>query len=370
MRVLIVVSPTKSGISYYRQIMPFNNLKNYFGIDVEQAICGGDDLINISSDQLKTYDAIYFSRAISLDGKNKQIIDMVKDLGLKVWYDMDDYWYLPITHPMYNQWESYKMPKKTVECIKYSDAVFTTTFKMFQSISTYNPNTYITPNAIDATEPQWQIRNIKSERIRVGWIGGVFHLEDIKLLKDCFKKISEDSFMKDNVQLCLGGYTPGQKEYKGIEKIFTNDYKLVDMDYKEYLDEETNLMEHISFDKPYRRLYGRDVEQYGDMYNELDIVLIPLVSNYFNKHKSQLKVIEAGMMGKTVLVSNIYPYTIDCNSSNSYLINSEKEWFPTLKKIIESRVGNYCKLNKEVKEKYDINVINKERERIFKTIVK
>jgi hypothetical protein len=167
-------------------------------------------------------------------------------------------------------------------------------------------------------------------------------------------------------------------EYTIFERIMTNDYKSVKWDkyYYTYLTKFTQQMEHLSFDKDYRRLWGKDVFNYGRLYNDIDVSLIPLCDNKFNNGKSQLKIIEAGMMGKAAIVSGVMPYRIDCNEHNSILIEPKNNllgWFEAMKRLtldadLRGELAN--NLHNLVSKKYDIKTVNEKRKHIYQHLIK
>jgi len=199
-------------------------------------------------------------------------------------------------------------PKQVEEALICSDVVTVTTENLAHHVRKYNTNVHVLPNCIDPDLPQAKKINTPNRRVRFGWIGGVYHLQDIRSKRADFFKFFRDKELGYNAQLCLGGYTLGQDEYKKIEEVMTDNYSL-DKDYKEYLLANFIYGTHYMNDKPYKRLYSLDVNNYLRLYNEVDVSLIPLVKNTFNSCKSELKLIEAGMMGKAVICDDVEPYT-------------------------------------------------------------
>jgi glycosyltransferase involved in cell wall biosynthesis len=122
-------------------------------------------------------------------------------------------------------------------------------------------------------------------------------------------------------------------------------------------------------------------------YNELDLLLVPLQSNDFNSCKSELKFVEAGMMGVAVMASNFGPYTIGSTSffekggkvnenANCVLIDNNrahKEWAKSIEKLVKN--PEYIDKLKEnmhnhILENYDIRKVTKERAEWYKQICK
>ena len=126
---------------------------------------------------------------------------------------------------------------------------------------------------------------------------------------------------------------------------------------------------------------------YCTHYNDIDVLLVPLDSNVFNLYKSELKLIEAGMLNKAVIVSDYGPYKIgtesfiDKNSKivpngNCILIDnskSDEEWAIAIELLVNNPeyVETLRKnLHNSIKDKYDLTNVTHERAAWYKKIVK
>jgi len=156
-----------------------------------------------------------------------------------------------------------------------------------------------------------------------------------------------------------------------MERILTNNYRLVDKDYHEYLSMGTNAMEHISFNQPYRRLWARSINDYADIYNNFDVALAPLEDNPFNRCKSELKLIEAGVMGKAIIASNVGPYAdVIEHGVDGFLVNPRRQidWYVFMKRytenpdLIKEHANN---LTNKIKKLFDIEKITNKRKEIY-----
>ena len=91
----------------------------------------------------------------------------------------------------------------------------------------------------------------------------------------------------------------------------TDNYKIVSPEYKEFLEKFIPDAQYPGVENElYRREWTKDLTSFGTHYNKLDILLAPLDENVFNYHKSELKLAEAGVKHKGVILSNFGPYTI------------------------------------------------------------
>lgn len=386
-KVLLPVQYNVTGLDYHRLLMPFERLQKTHGEIYDIKMLRGTThnntvfeppLADLTDEQLKQFDVVYILRQVSHDiTKIQPTIDKIKANGLKIIFDIDDYWKLPKEHFWHKKYKEQKVEDGVIATLKQADAVTTTTSTFADIIKEYNQNVTVLPNCISPDDIQFKQVSISSPRLRFGWIGGVFHRPDIKILESSIKRLYESPELKDKWQLCFGGYNPNP-EFKEIEKIFTVDYcfKNYDKAYYTYLMQQTPAMEHIAFDKPYRRLWGRDVKTYGQIYNDVDVCLVPLVKNTFNECKSELKIVEAGTMGKAVICSDVRPYNqwiVD--GVNGILIKPERnyiDWFVAIRKLILNpelvkQMG--AELQKTIKENFNMDEHNKRRNYLITSVV-
>ena len=386
-KVLLPVQYNVTGLDYHRLLMPFERLQKTHGSVYDIKMLRGvvqdntvyePPLESMTDEQLKEFNIIYVLRQLSHDiNKVQPLIDRIKKLGLKMVFDIDDYWNLPKEHYWYGKYHSQRVPENTVMTIKAADAVTTTTATFAKFISEYNSSVTILPNCVSPDDLQFKPRTITSPRIRFGWIGGVFHKADIATLTDSIKKLWASPELSGKWQLSLGGFNPNQ-EYKDIEKIMTDKFcfRGYDSTYQDYLMQYTPSMEHISFDKPYRRLWGRDVRSYGELYNSVDVCLVPLVKNDFNECKSELKIVEAGTMKKAVICSDVKPYNQWIQHGvNGFLVKPERnfiDWFTCMRKLILqpeliTQMGEA--LYKTIQENFNIDEHNKKRDYLLQNLI-
>ncbi len=178
--------------------------------------------------------------------------------------------------------------------------------------------------------------------------------------------------------------TPTETVWYQYERMFTDDYKSLDEDYKNFLltfkDEQ-----YDDTDKPYRRRWTKEISKYASNYNTFDVSIAPLVDSEFNSNKSQLKAIEAGFHKKALIASECNPYLIDLvnavdegkfnSKGNALLVNTRrnhKDWAKHMKRLIENPnmiedLGN--RLYETVKDKYSLRVVNNTRAEFFKSII-
>ena len=312
----IILKRNYTALEHYRQVTPHEYMRELDkDFTVQYYETDGGVIDQIPDDELKKFQLIQFIRQIDPRGEEhtKTAIDRLHSLGIKVVFDIDDHWLLDKDHAGYANAKKVNYTQTATSGIKYSDWVTTTTAHFADEIKPYNSNVIVLPNCISPQDKQWTVSPIENARVRFGWVGGVFHLPDVGLLRPAMQRLNKslNGVGENEYQICLAGFNPAA-EYINMERVLTSGHasiRRLDPEYYSYLVECTPAMEHVSYDKPYRRIWTKSVQTYGQVYNEIDVALVPLRDTLFNSCKSELKIIEAGTMGKAVICSCVTPYT-------------------------------------------------------------
>ena len=384
---ILAVPSDQHGVGKFRILDPYkyigDNYTTDFHVDISFDVPNEDKFFD-------NYDIVVFHSFIhkTTHEENIKRINWLKTNGIKVIMDIDDFWNVDQRHPMFLQIKQNRIPEKKVEMMRLSDYVSTTTPFFAKTITERLgiKNVEVFPNAVDPNESQFQPNPTKSDKIRFGWLGGSSHLSDIELMSSGISSIH--SSYKDRVQFVLCGFdlrgtvtefdrTTGQERKRQIlpyetvwfryENMFTDKYRVLDDEYKNYLLTFTQ-NEYNDIDKPYRRRWTQEITKYALNYNHFDVSLAPLLDTEFNFNKSQLKVIEAGFHKKALIASEVRPYILDLTTSvnqgvfndkgNSLLVppaKNHKEWAKHMKRLMDNPnmiedLGN--RLYETVKDKY------------------
>jgi glycosyltransferase involved in cell wall biosynthesis len=400
---ILAVPSDKYGVGKFRILDPYKYIGDNHSDEVHVDITF--DAEN-NDEYFLNYDIVVFHTFIHQTNHEDNInrIKWLKAKGIKVIMDIDDMWFVDQRHPMYFQIKSSKLGEMKIEMLRLVDTVTTTTSIFAKTIKERLgvKNIEIFPNAVNDEEDQFKPKPIKSDKIRFGWLGGSSHLHDIELMSNGISS-THNSF-KDKVQFVLCGFDlrgtvteidqngnkrnrpiqPNETVWYKYEKIFTEDYKVLDSDYKNFL---LTFMElpYEDIDKPYRRRWTQNVSTYASNYNNFDVSLAPLVESVFNANKSQLKVIEAGFHKKALIASETEPYTLDLinavdngnfnNKGNALLVNpkrNHKDWAKQMKRLVENPnmiedLGN--RLYETVKDTYSLKKVCNDRVQFFKSII-
>ena len=402
---VLVVPSDRTGVSYFRSTNPHialeNNYPDEFRVDIDYEPQVNNDA------WLKQYDIIHYHRTL---GPYEQMADLNKklnNLGIISIMDIDDYWEPGTHHPAHLLIKNAELDKKILNNIRVAQNVTTTTSIFATEISKYNKNVFVLPNAVDPTEKQFTPNLEPSNgRVRIGWLGGSSHLRDLEILNGVVSKLIGDKLM-DKVQFVLCGFdirgshteidavtkkqtqraiTPKESVWFQYEKIFTDNYKTISPEYKDFLlkfkqDEYPNIA-----NEAYRRVWTKPISTYASNYNLFDISLAPLEENIFNKMKSQLKVIEAGFHHKALIAQNFGPYQIDLKNAmqfgggynlngNGILIDklqNHKDWYASIKKLInnpELVKQLQDNLHATIKDTYSMNKVTENRRALYLDLI-
>ena len=402
---VLVVPSDRTGVSYFRSTIPHIKLEEYypddFYIDIDYEPKLDDE------EYLKQYDLIHYHRTLGDYEKIETVLKKCDELGIVTLMDIDDHWSPGPNHPAWEIIKNNELDKKIARNLHLSRNIITTTPIFSDEIKRLNKNIYVLPNAINPEEKQYQNHTPKSDRIRIGWLGGSSHLKDLEILGGLASNFTRAGLL-DKIQFVLCGFDlrgtmttidrdtgkekqrkikPKESVWYKYEQIFTDNYNIVSDKYKKFLlSFEEGEYENVE-NEPYRRVWTKPITSYASNYDMFDISIAPLKESIFNKVKSQLKVIEAGFHKKALIAQDFGPYTIDIKNiyqrggtldlnGNAILIPTNKNnkfWFKHLKRLVENpelikTMGE--NLYNTVNGKYDMKAVCEQRKNIYINLIK
>lgn len=398
---VLVIPSDRTGVGKFRSVDPHIFLQNMYPEDFHIDIIYDVPVTDL--DFFKKYQIVAFHRSLGPDfDKSNEMIQKLNQNGIVTIGDIDDYWMPGKEHPIHDVIKFNKINEKIVANLRVAKYVTTTTPLFADEISKLNKNVVVFPNAINPNEPQFKEPTIPSERLRIGWLGGSSHLHDLQLLDQSFSKLTSSS---DKLQFVLCGFDtrgsvteinsqtgehkkrnilPHETVWATYEKIFTQNYSIVSEEYKKFLLEYTQGEYSNESNESYVRVWTKPVTSYAKNYSKFDVSLSPIKNTMFNRMKSQLKVIEAGFYKKAIIATNLGPYTIDLKhclnngnfvDGNALLVDENRnhsDWAKYIEKLLKN--PNMVKdmgerLYETVKDKYDLNVVTKQRAEFYKSLL-
>lgn len=398
MKILLVNSPNFGGVEYYRMINPCNVVNELYpefeftsvgGINMDYVEIEREKFLDKETgltkeithpeplripidDFLKQFDLVHFCRGIDMYNEPNNA-ERLNRLGIPFGLDLDDYWFLPKWHILYNDYVKANQDYAIIQAIESAHFVTCTTPILAKSISEFNKNVYIIENGIDDRLECWHPDFETTNKMRFGFYQGTTHYENIRLAAPDINKLLKNDKLMQKAQVVLSGFMAVGNDkpsfYIGYEKLLTNDLSLIkDKKYKEFLYKCINDGNEDWMDQPYWRCWGTQIDNWGYTYNFTDVSLVPMIPNTFNRHKSELKMIEAGFKGKAVIVSDENPYKILANEDNSFLVRGRYSFYKQIKYCIDNPNAVKDKANQlyqDVKERYSLKKLAEKRKQVY-----
>lgn len=319
------------GSGYHRVLLPLGMMKG-----VHAAISDG------------IYDAtkwniIVYNTCSQFDGMWQEV---KSNVGCKVVFDVDDYWHLPKSHPLHNVYgeRHIAIERNIID----ADLVTVPHETLAIRVRKLNPNVVVLPNALPYGESQFTENKKESDKLRVFWAGGLTHENDMKLLKPLTHRLQKYS---DKIQMVLGAYCDEQNVKPIWDKIlscFTNEYKL-----------------------PYITLPNIAPTSFMTLYENADIVVVPLENSSWHSCKSNLKLLESASKRLPVIVSKVEPYSRDKEAPVLW-VDNEQDWIKHIRFLINNpnaKEGYGNRLYEWAKGKYNFHEINNKRLTAYKTLL-
>jgi glycosyltransferase involved in cell wall biosynthesis len=331
MKILILMD-NNSGVSFHRLFTPYAKMQQDYDmvVDVSQT---PTDWINIDYTQ---YDAVVFNRWCGIYQYN--VFEAILKAKCKLVCDIDDYWVIPRSNP------AFKFYKKVIKnCVKdamaLADIVTCSTDHLASKVKEFNKNTITFPNALDLTGEQWNLPKQKGDKLRVGWVGGISHLEDLKCVGDAVKRFCEDY----DAEFYMCGYHSDSTEWHSCEKTITG----------------------VGLDKRpewFKTVLGTRADLYGQSYALFDFCIAPLREDNFNQYKSELKIVEAAAYQLPIICSYVKPYSFHLYNPGVMLCNNTFEsWYQCLKSMVNP-IEMRGQANTDYCNKYhNLKTINEQR---------
>ena len=395
---MLVIPSDKSGCGKFRSVDPHVYIAEHYGdefdVDIVYNMPNGD-----LEAFLKQYDLIHIHKQLD---KQCKIIDMIKFLGIPVILDIDDHFKLGNDHPMSITAKKERWHEPIINHLKKADYVTTTTPIFADVIKQYNKNVKVFPNAINPEEKQYAVaKNPRTDKLRVGIICGSSHLKDLELLSGIATQVNKDkvqfvlcgfdtrgtrTIYKDNGEVETRPIYPQESVWCDYEKIFTDNYRTISLEHKDFLMKYMAGVDDPFTNEPYRRMWTRHINDYATHYQNVDVLIAPLKENDFNKVKSELKEIECGFTHTAFIGQNFGAYTINLvpmiekggkinEEGTALLVDSSKnhkQWAKYINKLaddadmlkkLQDNLYNF------VKDRYSLAEICKQRVEFYKSIV-
>lgn len=278
------------------------------------------------------------------------LVTELKKNGIITIIDFDDYWVLPPSHVLYQHYRNDNTSQLLIDGLRLYDYVSCTTDILRDEIAKINPNVAVFENAIDPSNPQFEIKYERGDLVEFGWVGGHCHHPDISLLEGTPQKLTGDFAIR------LFGHDGEQGGvYDGFAEILSGRRKLVFCDPPRFFVHSATTS-----------------RMYTQFYNYFDVAIVPLVKDKFNSMKSELKMIEAGFMKKAVIVSDVDPYRSVITKDNCLTVVHKQHWAKRMQRLIDNpnQIEDLAEaLYESVKDRFDLHKVTRRREQWYQHIL-
>jgi glycosyltransferase involved in cell wall biosynthesis len=297
-RPRVVASPLKSGAGQYRVVDPLEMLQDASLIQssVIMPMANRQTRVLLPLELIRARpDALILQH--SVDDAHLSLIEKYKKAlpSIHIIQMVDDLLgFVPEKHPN-RRFQSREGHLRMTEALKKSDSMIVTTEPLKHHYEKYVSNVTIIPNCLSKHWFELEVKKTKREKLRVGWIGAGQHQGDLEIINEVVKALA------DKVDWVFMGMHTAEvsahiKEFHPFVSIFDYPIKMASLD--------------------------------------LDIAVAPLEDNFFNRCKSNLRLLEYGAMSWAVICSDVYPYQTN-NPPVVRVKDSVGEWLGALNRLIE-----------------------------------
>jgi glycosyltransferase involved in cell wall biosynthesis len=230
----------------------------------------------------------------------------------------------------------------TIEHLRYSNGIINSTPWLAKQHKKFNKKSYVIPNAIDFNK--WNIPNNNgNKRLRIGWIGGGNHREDLRVLEKVVKEILRKY---SNVEFY---FAHGAPEY--IKKL-----------NKKYPGRCKYDVKWVTIDK-----YPEHLASLG-----FDIGLAPLDINKFNCGKSNLRWLEYSALRIPTVATDIESYKCIRQNKTGLLCKKSGDWIDSISRLIEDekfRVKMGQDAYKQLKKEFNLEKVTDDYIRLLRRLL-
>jgi glycosyltransferase involved in cell wall biosynthesis len=244
--------------------------------------------------KLDEYDAVFVYREAALLGP--AFLERLVARKKPIIYQLDDPLYLPYKSPSNGYLSYLKFFGKVKEIIKLSKVVIANSSHIRDYALQFNKNVRQVPSIVDTSVFTYKSFDKNLEKVCVGWSGSPTTLKNIKLVEGALQTISDKDICDIHF---IGGTEFGLKNVKYSAQKWNGETEVEDL-------------------------------------RKMQIGLVPLPDNAWNKHKFIMKTAQYMALGivpvGTPMASN--PEVIK-HGENGFLAANDKEWVEYLKILIE-----------------------------------
>lgn len=202
-----------AGVNYFRTQTPAQQLERDFSDKFRVEI---NQNLNLSKPEtieyLKSFHVINYHRQLTSNINDAiALTNELKNAGVILVDDIDDYWHLDKSHPFYRLSVQNNMAQDISDNLKLADYVTTTTDRFAKGIMsvTGKDNVMVFPNAVDPTWMKQFENNWKPDPnglVRISYMAGSSHLNDVQQLKGVVNRLNSDAETRGKFKIIVAGW--------------------------------------------------------------------------------------------------------------------------------------------------------------------
>lgn len=329
---IIYVQRDQGGCGFFRCQQPANFL-NRSGLANAKTF-----MISAPKEELMSADLVIMQNTGSVEASN--IVNFMKENNIPFVTEYDDFIHHISPHnaggyPAWNPGTLFLY--RSIESTKKAMGVTVSTNQLAREFFPYNPNIYVIPNYLDKEKWDNPIVRKNDGKIRIGWMGGNAHADDLLMISKVLDKII--------------------KEYKG--KVI---FETIGMTRQELagvfpMKIHNEVCPSCGYEGELHHYPGETLDNYPMVLASKgwDIALAPVINNAFGNAKSDLKIKEYAAAGIPIVASPVQPYK-EAEKSSAQILFAEtfEEWYNSIKDLIENseKRDSMVRANKEWVSKY------------------
>ncbi|WP_343066721.1 glycosyltransferase [Dissulfurirhabdus thermomarina] len=284
--------------SHIRIVSPFQ--AHAWQVEAGWAMLRQGNEVRISRDILEAADAVIVQRLFPSEG-SKPVLDWVFASGKPVIYDIDDLFFdLPESNPHHREVQAHLPYVEDV--LRRARVVTVSTPLLGERLARFNANVRVVPNRVDGKA--WRPRPARREGpVRVGYAGTPTHRADLEIVERAILEVA-GRHEGEVTFVFMGCVTPNLLGIAGAE--------------------------YVDFEAGYLR-YAEKFQSLG-----VDVALVPLADNPFNRAKSPIKWLEYSACAIPGVYSDLPPYRpyVRDGENGCLVPNETGAWVSALERLV------------------------------------
>jgi glycosyltransferase involved in cell wall biosynthesis len=213
---------------------------------------------------------------------------------------------------------------RATELMRKAQGMTVSTNQLAREYFPYNDTIYVVPNYLDQQQWEHPIVRKSDGKVRIGWMGGNAHADDLKMISGVLERVVKES--KGKVLFETFGMTRHELTEPGTGSVFKT------------LRPFNNTCPHCNFEGDLKHYPGEPLDQYSMVLASKgwDIAVAPVINNSFGNCKSDLKIKEYSAAGYPIIASPIQPYREAAeNGARIVFAETFDQWYNSIKKMVK-----------------------------------